>query len=426
MRFKATLILTLGIISAFYACPARASVFYFQEGQTATGTTITGQYNFTLGVVPADTIIKKVRIKGNQPAGAGSEISLYVCLGDYPLHANKTTCGIGLPIAEFKTTILTGQQNNDQFFDFVLPDGYTLLAGNIYSFSVSNFNYFFGTATNTYGSDTWSSDYDSSCGATPSGWIGDTACAHDPAYGSNLHDLFFEISDELDTNFINLTQPYDGQFMSSTTLNVCVNYGLNEVGQVKIFFRNPNDPAKSFYKNWSIVDTGYSVSMCSIGGFVTLDAGSWFASSSINRVSDNSVIVSQEAEVFFNVLQQTTGTSSRVIGVPEIDADICADKGVFAGALCQVGVLLFSPSSDSLNNFAKLKDDYKSKPPFGYFTAVSSALSGLTGSGTPAFALVIATPALDSIFSPINTGLAIIIWLMYVTYVYKRLVHIEL
>ena len=97
-----------------------------------------------------------------------------------------------------------------------------------------------------------------------------------------------------------------------------------------------------------------------------------------------------------------------------------------AGCFQNAIVFLFYPSQSSLNDFSNLYDAIKDKPPFGYISAVQTALQGINDTGTSVFTLE-TMPILDTyIFTPVRTALIWIMWLAFIFMFYHRLKNIHL
>ena len=97
-----------------------------------------------------------------------------------------------------------------------------------------------------------------------------------------------------------------------------------------------------------------------------------------------------------------------------------------AGCFQNAIVFLFYPSQSSLNDFSNLYDAIKNKPPFGYISAVQTALQGINDTETSAFTLE-TMPILDTyIFTPVRTALIWIMWLAFIFMFYHRLKNIHL
>ncbi len=90
--------------------------------------------------------------------------------------------------------------------------------------------------------------------------------------------------------------------------------------------------------------------------------------------------------------------------------------------LCNIAQWLFVPSSVSVQNFQSLGTTFEQKAPFAYFYLIKNALNALSASSTPAFTLASTTGALNtSIFQPLKTGLAWILWLIFGVWCIKRI-----
>jgi hypothetical protein len=89
-------------------------------------------------------------------------------------------------------------------------------------------------------------------------------------------------------------------------------------------------------------------------------------------------------------------------------------------------VYLFVPQSTAFDSFGTLKDEIKDKAPFGYFTSAVSAISDISGTSTPAFTLATSSPIMTYIFNPLRTGLAWVLYLAGLIWIYKRLTNIDI
>lgn len=97
-----------------------------------------------------------------------------------------------------------------------------------------------------------------------------------------------------------------------------------------------------------------------------------------------------------------------------------------AGCLQNAIVYLFYPSPGALSSFNDLYDTFKNKPPFGYISAVQTALNGINDTETSAFTLE-TMPILDTyIFTPVRTALIWVLWVAFVFIFYRRLSNIHL
>lgn len=104
---------------------------------------------------------------------------------------------------------------------------------------------------------------------------------------------------------------------------------------------------------------------------------------------------------------------------PIFGVDICSGFG-------KVISWAFVPSQESFDRFVSLKDDLKNKAPFGYFTSAAGAISDISATSSPAFALGTSTPIMTHIFNPLRAG---IVWLIYfaaIFWIYKRVTRITI
>jgi hypothetical protein len=105
---------------------------------------------------------------------------------------------------------------------------------------------------------------------------------------------------------------------------------------------------------------------------------------------------------------------------------IYCDRFDFGGlgignAVCSVFEYLFKPSETSLQNFSNLADILETKAPFSYFYSVKNSLNSLSSSSTPTFVLADTGGINTSIFQPLKTGLAWILWIFFAFWVIRRI-----
>ena len=96
--------------------------------------------------------------------------------------------------------------------------------------------------------------------------------------------------------------------------------------------------------------------------------------------------------------------------------------GCFQNAL----VFAFVPSESVFNGFLALKDEIQNKPPFGYIAILITAFNDVSSETSPAFTLASENNITDSIFTPIKTGLAWILWFAFGIWLYKRVRSIDI
>lgn len=150
----------------------------------------------------------------------------------------------------------------------------------------------------------------------------------------------------------------------------------------------------------------------------------WDAMATLIDNSTDEGVASTTISFVMNSLQ---GAVSPPTGTSTLVSTCDSTDGFFQNSMCNVFVWLFYPSADSLNLFSTLSSSYGRKPPFGYFTAYYGALNSLQ-SGTSTLVLMDAssTEAFSPIFSPIRTGFAWLIPLLFAVWVMIRFKHLEL
>jgi hypothetical protein len=107
-----------------------------------------------------------------------------------------------------------------------------------------------------------------------------------------------------------------------------------------------------------------------------------------------------------------------------VPAGTCDNLDVFSGALCKVLTFLFVPTQKTLTQYSNLKDLVITKPPFGYYNSIKTAIAGLTSTTTPAFSLTASISDI-SIFGTLKTGLAWILWIFFSFWIIKRIARFE-
>ena len=105
----------------------------------------------------------------------------------------------------------------------------------------------------------------------------------------------------------------------------------------------------------------------------------------------------------------------------------CDTGGVLSDSLCYVLKYLFIPSTSALQNFADLGNTLQTKPPIGYFNAVSLVLSNATTTASSTFDLSnLANSAGSSVLTPLRTGFSWLLWFVFGFWVFKRFRHFSL
>jgi len=129
-------------------------------------------------------------------------------------------------------------------------------------------------------------------------------------------------------------------------------------------------------------------------------------------------------------IRDQTGTAFAFSGVSSFN--VLFDAGPITGQDCSSGDLLckairwlFYPSGAVLNRWTGLWTAVENKPPFGYITSATNAISGLATSTTSAFAL---SPELAGLpfWDPIKAVISFLLYLTGIFWLFNRARHIQL
>ncbi|MDE2021140.1 MAG: hypothetical protein KGJ13_12460, partial [Patescibacteria group bacterium] len=75
--------------------------------------------------------------------------------------------------------------------------------------------------------------------------------------------------------------------------------------------------------------------------------------------------------------------------------------------------------------FQGLWNAIQNNPPFGFIFQIKAQLDSLSATGTPTTTLDLPTFEVNDIFSPFDTGLAGIMYLVFAVWLIKRFAHFE-
>lgn len=129
----------------------------------------------------------------------------------------------------------------------------------------------------------------------------------------------------------------------------------------------------------------------------------------------------------------TTGETSTTIAITGncqfTSSSFFADPiGVIENSICGSISFLFLPNSpeqkDLAARFTNIQKSISKKPPFGYYSAFAGSI-GTLQSSTPAFAVVnpTSTSAFSAIFTPIRSGFAWLLWILFGFWAFHRFRH---
>lgn len=138
-------------------------------------------------------------------------------------------------------------------------------------------------------------------------------------------------------------------------------------------------------------------------------------------VSSNNVTFSV-ANGTFPLLGFTVGSTTSRNSLATTTCSITAIGGCFQNALA----FLFYPSPGALDSIGNIWELVQNKPPFGYIRTTINSLQQLNASSTVAFSFEY-LPLQEALFTPLKSGLAAILWLVFAVAWYKlRLRHLDL
>lgn len=132
-------------------------------------------------------------------------------------------------------------------------------------------------------------------------------------------------------------------------------------------------------------------------------------------------------------IEMASGTVS-IVGSPQFYdsttfADETADQpcGItnIQGCIVNAMRFLFVPKAQSISQFGDTWQEVRTKPPFGYVTSIIDETQTLTSTTTPAWEMP-DLPFVSTVFDPIKTALALILWGIFGVYFYMRVTKIEL
>jgi hypothetical protein len=103
----------------------------------------------------------------------------------------------------------------------------------------------------------------------------------------------------------------------------------------------------------------------------------------------------------------------------------CDDtSGLFQNSLCLLGAYLFSPKYSDIEQFQDIYIDLQSKPPFGYFNAISGALNQLsTSTATSTYSI---PDWSDTFLGPLRTSLSWILYIIFAFWIFHTFRKIQL
>lgn len=131
----------------------------------------------------------------------------------------------------------------------------------------------------------------------------------------------------------------------------------------------------------------------------------------------------------FGSLLATNGSISfntnAELNIPPIGGQTCSTFDVGCYVVNGIKYLLY-PSDLTLSNFTSLMDIIKNKPPIGYVSGVITGLGAININATPTLSFASFTPITIYIFTPIRTGLIVVLWFGFMFVLFKRFQQLDI
>jgi len=243
-----------------------------------------------------------------------------------------------------------------------------------------------------------------------------------------VQDLYFQVIVETVTTGVTaIIKPEQGTTTPSTTVDVKINYynsGNADTLTLLLRDRVTNENIELPVFDFPI-NTGFDTFLTTLTlaqGSYTLQAGLVNDTTGVSygtlRNADFNVIQNSVVDVFGVDIYD----SDSLLGLSTTTCSILNITGCFQNAL----VFAFVPSQNVFNGFLTLKDEIQNKPPFGYIALLITAFNDVSSETSPAFTLASEDNITDSIFTPIKTGLAWILWFAFGIWLYKRVRSIDI
>ena len=231
-------------------------------------------------------------------------------------------------------------------------------------------------------------------------------------YDSNFFIDIYNPSNDLVPDGYN----YFGSNFGDMYVNINAN---NPVG----FF---TDIEVSLYENGYSVGTPYlyelpySCDNCSYGNFSLVDM---FPSYNWNTNKTYSIRFKFVSDLVNPQFKTITLLYGSITGGAEYYSCSVGDIGCY---ISNGAIWAFSFENIDVSNFDNIKNLLDSKAPVGYITGIFTALNSLDDTVDPAFELQQFPLLMDSIFTPLRTGLLWLFWFIFGVGLFMRFRHIQL
>jgi len=155
----------------------------------------------------------------------------------------------------------------------------------------------------------------------------------------------------------------------------------------------------------------------------TIIYGTTASSSFSTYGTANGIDVFATTTPYFQIQTERTDANSVITGNfnPQVIETLPCGITDLTGCVKNAIAWAFVPDTTTWDLFIDLGNGLKTKPPFGHLSAAFTAISGLNGSSTPAFALSEDSAIMTYIFTPLRSGLVWVMLLAALVWLYKHL-----
>ena len=211
--------------------------------------------------------------------------------------------------------------------------------------------------------------------------------------------------------------PTDGTIVASTTIPITLSY-----------FALASDTPSTIMLDLYRAGGTSPVSGFPIFIVPTLEASTTYATSTILEDGGTYFMTASMTSPNGRVLAQIGGAAggNRFSVNTASSSPISCGLTDFGGCLQSFFVWAFFPSQASFDRIGSVWQDVRLKPPFGYLLANVDALKSLNASSSPAFALAAMAPITNTIFHPLDVGLAGILVFAFGLWFLLTVIHLPL
>lgn len=216
-------------------------------------------------------------------------------------------------------------------------------------------------------------------------------------------------------------------FASSTQLVTITGNIPNNYSTVGLYFtsKGNQNSAYDYTVNYSLTPGSFTKTFTipmpattSINSFYTLKAELLNATGTPSLLGVQYVYYDSRTIVLNSgAFGYSTSTTPMVLNMPDEECNVLNISGCFKNAVKWA----FVPDQDAINSYYNFVTVVQTKAPVGYYTVVRNNLGNLNSSSTKAFNITIPKQLKNTIFDPIDVGIASILWFFFIIHFYKRL-----